>query len=166
MNSKYVVILSFLISRQIFSLLSDIENCDYSKMDFPCGDKCLGMFGICNCENERIYDGLFGATRRRYCCTPDAVKCKMTNKHTASCSEGDVQQAYTYEDPSDLDLNNNDIINMPKCNGKCYNDYNTSKHLGLYTHYTTCPDKFVYWSALCRGVSFCDGDVDICGEDL
>ena len=34
--------------------------------------------------------------------------------------------------------------------------YNTSQHLGLYTHFT-CPDKYVYWRALCRGVSFCVG---------
>ena len=46
-----------------------------------------------------------------------------------SCSEGYVQQAYTYEDPSDLDFNNNDIINMPKFNGKCYNDKNKSHNI-------------------------------------
>ena len=58
-----------------------------------------------------------------------------------------------------------DVDGAPPCHGQCYNDYPTSKYIGFYSHYT-CPDKCVHWSGMCRGVSWCEGDQEICGEDL
>ena len=87
--------------------------------------------------------------------------CKRT-LHGVTCLEGEVLVAdHLYL----VDIDKFVVDDSPQCNGQCFNDYLTSQYLGPLTHYS-CPDKCIYWSGLCRGVSFCDGDEEICGEDL
>ena len=64
-----------------------------------------------------------------------------------------------------VDAGKFDATGTTPCNCQCYNDHVNSQFLGQFSHYT-CPDKCVHWSAMCRGVSFCDGDEEVCGEDL
>ena len=120
-----------------------------SNYQFLCGDKCLyrdpiddDVSEFCTCGNNTILDN------DRFCCTPPAVKCNKTQEG-AVCHEGVVQS----------------VNSDSRCNTKCYNDYFASKFLGQNAHYS-CPDKCVDWKDWCHGVSFCDQDESICGEEL
>ena len=95
-----------------------------------------------------------------YCCTSPEVQC-METEEGVECPQGLVL----------------DKAFGAMCHGRCYNDYLTSQYIGLSSHYT-CPDScievfistditdFEVSGAACQGVSFCDGDEKICGEDL
>ena len=96
-----------------------------------------------------------------YCCTHPSVKCTKT-KYGAFCPFGKVLEAGHF--PA-YDVDKFNVTGATPCHGQCYNDYQTSKHISEYSHYT-CPDKCVHWSGMCRGVSWCEGDQEICGEDL
>ena len=81
-----------------------------------------------------------------YCCISPMEQC-MKNKRGAECPNGKMLEPYEM------------------CHGRCYNDYMTSRYLGVYTQFS-CPHKCVEWRDMCQGVSFCDGDEEVCGEDL
>ena len=111
-----------------------------------------------------FWDGggiLYDLPTPKYCCTPPSVQCRKTLSG-ATCPEGEVLEA---EHLYAVDVDKFEATGTTPCNGQCYNDYATSQYIGVYSHYT-CPDKCVHWSAMCRGVSFCDGDEEVCGEDL
>ena len=137
------------------------DTCEYDAWRYPCGDICLPQKSSCICGDELILEPtIFFIPNRKYCCKSPAEKCRWT-LFGATCQHGEVLEAdHFYIAAPDFVVDDS-----PLCNGRCYNDYFTSQHLGVYSHYT-CPDKCVYWSGLCRGVSFCDGDEEICGEDL
>ena len=48
---------------------------------------------------------------------------------------------------------------------QCYNSYQDSQHIGGLSHYT-CPHACVPWIDMCQGVSWCEGDHEVCGPDL
>ena len=140
------------------------DTCNYPKLQGPCGDICISdLDETCTCGNVsistlnpgKLFIGL------SFCCTPPSVQCRKTI-FGVHCTEGYIIKTDT------IHLVNVEKFNVTgtiPCNGKCINDYLTSKYLALYAHYT-CPDKCVHWSGMCRGVSFCDGDEEMCGEDL
>ena len=121
-----------------------------SNSKFLCGDKCLfrdpideheSIKELCTCGENTIDDDSF-------CCAPSSVRCNKTQKG-AECPEGVVQN----------------VNSKHRCNTKCYNDYFTSKYIGQNAHFS-CPETCVDWKDWCHGVSFCDQDEQICGEDL
>ena len=140
------------------------DTCDYNHK-YPCGDICIEVSilwpspRICLCGDEVIINGDYiGHLNLKYCCS--LLHCKRT-VYGAHCLDGEVLEAdHFYVAAPDFVVDDS-----PLCHGKCYNDYLTSQYTTMFSHYT-CPDMCVYWSGLCRGVSFCDGDEEICGEDL
>ena len=145
------------------SLSNYSDTCEYDKWNYPCGDVCIDDLHrhSCMCGDELISEvPIISITNRKYCCTHSTEKCRRTI-FGATCQQGEVLVAdHLYLVAPDFVVDDS-----PLCHGRCYNDYFTSQHLGMYTHYS-CPDKCIYWSGLCRGVSFCEGDEEICGEDL
>ena len=131
---------------------------------YKCGDVCLTkLIGLCLCGTKFIsnWDILRNSQNMNYCCTHPSVKCTKT-KYGAFCPLGKVLEAGHF--PA-YDVDKFNVTGATPCHGQCYNDYQTSKHISEYSHYT-CPDKCVHWSGMCRGVSYCDGDQEICGDDL
>ena len=56
-----------------------------------------------------------------------------------------------------------------ECNGRCYNEYSSSKYLGYSTANFFCSgllEQCVKVVDLCRGVSWCPDDVQICNNQL
>ena len=149
------------------------DSCDYTKYNYPCGDICVGYvdywLGKCTCGDQVIggWDEwipgskILGSLTPKYCCTPPSVQCRKT-LFGATCPEGEVLEAEHFYTVA---VDKFDPTGTTPCNGRCYNDYVTSQFIAPYSHYT-CPDKCVHWSAMCRGVSFCDGDEEMCGEHL
>ena len=121
-----------------------------------CGDEVMGGWGDGWIPGRKIY----GILTPKYCCTPPSVQSRKTLLG-ATCQEGDVLEAEHFYSV----VGKFETTGTTPCNGQCYNDYVTSQFLGVSSHYT-CPDKCVHWSAMCWGVSFCDGDEEVCGEDL
>ena len=143
------------------------DNCDYSSTHgdfyydqnyYRCGDICVRKSQKCICGDWVIFQPFFNVA---YCCTPPEVKC-MKTEAGVECPQGEKQSQDT----------------EPMCHGRCYNDYLTSQYIGLMSHYT-CPDTCIevllnpekgdiseVIGDMCQGVSFCEGDEKICGEDL
>ena len=148
-------------SVNFFSSRRNQSTCDYINYSFMCGDICLNLMSTCSCGGVEFTGVVWIKDSVQYCCTPPSVQCRRT-LNGASCPEGEVLEAdHLYL----VDVDKFVVDDSPRCNGQCFNDYLTSQYLGSFTHYS-CPDKCIYWSGLCRGVSFCDGDEEICGEDL
>ena len=118
-----------------------------------CGDMCIYYWQYCSCGGEVINLRDFGEGVRsgvqQYCCVePQGEQCvKGKNPVGAECAQGEVIP----------------IDNM--CGDKCYNTYQDSKNLGDTAHYQ-CPDKCVSIFDMCRGINWCDTDVDQCNENL
>ena len=131
--------------------------CDYRNSTL-CGDICLESQELCKCGGltfkestryeKQIKDGVTfeDFPILSYCCTPPSVRCTKTESG-AVCLSGEVY----------------DLDSEKPCYSRCYNDYLTSDFLGFYTHFT-CPDRCVGWVDLCQGVSFCEGDTEVCRE--
>ena len=164
MESSHVLLLFLLTGQNSFLLCSSVisnysDPCDYYNGVGPCGDVCVTKYATCICGEVVIRNTIFGDPH--YCCIPPEVKCKKTIVG-ATCPEGDVLEVeHTYT----VDVDKFNVTGSTPCHGRCFNDYFTSPSLSLYAHFA-CPDKCVHWSAMCRGVSFCDGDQEVCGEDL
>ena len=47
----------------------------------------------------------------------------------------------------------------------CHNSYQDSEYIGPQAHFT-CPHTCVPWENMCRGVSWCQGDHEVCGSVL
>ena len=155
-------ILIFISGLNLIESYNYSDSCYYIDTHYPCGDVCLnGIWNICICGQVPLRVKITDWNHLQYCCTPPSVKCKKTLQG-AYCPEGEVNEAehFYIAYPEKFD-----VAGSIPCYGQCYNDYHTSEYLGIYSHYT-CPDKCVHWSGMCRGVSYCEGDQEICGEDL
>ena len=170
MRLHKIVILIFIIQGHKCDLSVNVKSnysdtCEYVNSivgQYPCGDICLENSGICTCGGEVMKnDNAYGGVHPRYCCTPSLVQCRKTILG-AFCPEGEVLEA---EEIYMVDVDKFDPTGTIPCNGRCYNDYFSSHFIGTASHYT-CPDECISWSAMCRGVSFCEGDEEMCGEDL
>ena len=127
------------------------DNCNYRNDNITiirCGDICSEWTVPCICEDQVVHD-----FQQFYCCTPPDVQCSETGEEESKqvwCPQGEVLS----------------IKDAPMCHGRCYNDYLTSQYIGEDAHYT-CPEQCIpVADVACQGVSFCDADEEICGEDL
>ena len=129
-------------SVDVSSNYSDTCHYEDGQMQYPCGDICLGAwYEICTCGDES-YSALTSVAKIfegwPICCTPPSVQCRKT-VFGVNCPEGEFIKANTFHF---VDVEKFNVTGTIPCNGKCINDYRTSKYHGIFTHYT-CPDKCV-----------------------
>ena len=129
------------------------DPCDYTEREgmVMCGDKCIGLYFKCYCGSDYFRPYFTD----EHCCLEPGDTCtrelhwgSYTNGH---CNEG------------------RKVSKSSACNTttgpRCYNSYQHSQFIG-YTAYYTCNDSCVSWEKMCRGVSWCEGDHQVCGPDL
>ena len=127
------------------------DDCDYRKDYYKCGDKCIYFYNDCQCGDNTLLESPYLGSGR-YCCSDKPCRTKynrLKGGYDVKCPEGRV-------------------LNMTTaCNGRCYNDYKTSKYLGAETQYN-CPDTAVCipWNQMCQGVYQCQDSVNICSPQL
>ena len=124
------------------------DTCNYSEKRMRCGDKCAGSDG-CVCGNAVILPW-YGD---QHCCLPPGGSCtmRMDRWEGGVCSDGWTQSMST---PCNTTMG-----------PRCYNSYNHSLIIGRQAHYT-CPDTCVPMRDMCQGISWCEGDTQVCGPDL
>ena len=125
------------------SVLSYPDTCNYTDWRRAmCGDQCISWLGDCYCGSDIIhpYRG------DDHCC---GENCTLDSYGDIDCSEG---RKLSKSSPCNITM-------------RCYNSYQHSQYIGPQSHYT-CPDTCVPWEAMCRGVSHCEGDHQVCGSDL
>lgn len=138
--------------------------CDYRRGDYRhpnynvrCGDQCIDWKRDCQCGNETFRPGYTD----QHCCLPpggnytrEPGKDKWGNPTTnAVCTQGRTHPM------SSLCVNTIAALT-------CYNSYQDSDdNIGPQAHFT-CPHTCVPWENMCRGVSWCQGDYEVCGSDL
>ena len=128
------------------SVLSYPDTCDYTEEGRGmCGDQCTS-WGACDCGSDTIFH-YFGDEQ---CC---AESCTLD-------SYGDGDDVGVCSQGRKLSMSSPCNITM-----RCYNSYQHSLYLGGESHYT-CPDTCVPWQSMCRGVSHCEGDTQVCGPHL
>ena len=128
------------------------DSCYYNQWGSGiCGDMCIyGRGDKCYCQSYtdsfRPYD-----TDEHCCLNPGGEGCSTDRYGDGHCSEG------------------RKLSKSSACNTtmgpRCYNSYQHSKYIGRKSHYT-CPDTCVPWEEMCQGVSWCEGDHQVCGPDL
>ena len=120
--------------------------CDYWRGTGMCGDQCTNAY--CQCGSDKFVPD----SDDEHCC---GESCTLVERYggyrDGNCSEG---RKLSKSSPC------NTTIGM-----QCYNSYQHSKYIGYDSHYT-CPDTCVPWESMCRGVSHCEGDHQVCGPDL
>ena len=121
------------------------DTCNYTKKSFMCGDQCV----------DKNWDKCH--------CGPDTIKPIFDNYHC--CGESCILDP----DEDGVCSQGRKLSKSSPCNTtmgvQCYNSYQHSQYIGEKSHYT-CPDTCVPWEAMCRGVSQCEGDHQVCGPDL
>ena len=138
------------------------DNCHYdtSYLNFKCGDLCPPTsFSKCYCGSSK--------ERSNHCCLPPESRCEIQDLGRKDyknetildvvCPDGQNYPSYSWRNQWYCDSNNSSL--------HCYNSYQHSEYIGSDSHYT-CPDKCVPMLEMCNGVSFCDGDQQVCGPDL
>lgn len=120
------------------------DTCDLSHRNVRCGDQCISQFAECQCGNETFLP----LYTDQHCCLPPGGTC---TRDGGVCSQGRTQS-----------------MSSP-CNTtagpRCYNSYQHSQYVSIKAHYT-CSDTCVHWEEMCQGVSWCEGDHQVCGQDL
>ena len=149
------ILVVFLLKSVICDNVTISDTCNYRgyRPQYLCGDVCLDYFNDCDCGGQVIEYGW----DYEYCCVPASVHCTKTERTdwygypVYRCPQGEV---LSMKSPT-------------PCNatGQCYNDILTSEHIGSRAHYTF-KDKCITGDDLCQGVSFCDGDEEVCGPQL
>ena len=129
----------------------NLDTCLYiSGNEVKCGDQCLSQFDDCQCGSDKFNPRLTD----QFCCLPPGGTC-TGNRHGVVCSEGRTLSMSTRCE--------NTTRNMT-----CHNDYllgEFNKPLGPESHFT-CPDSCVSWEDMCRGVSWCPAELEVCDSDL
>ena len=119
------------------------DTCDYNAGRVLCGDQCIDQYADCYCGSDTIqpyYDD------DKYCC---GESCTLNKDGSGVCRQG---WKLSMSSPCNTTM-------------RCYNSYQHSQHIGHQSHYT-CPDTCVPWEAMCRGISHCEGDHQVCGPEL
>ena len=118
-----------------------------------CGDVVTWFSWDCSCNNT-IISPFYEFYEDLYCCVPeDQGQCYNPSDDSIGgvCPEGKP----IYKD-------------VP-CNKKCYNDYNLSYHLYTKAHFYCVKDDSAFClpiEKLCRGIEYCESDVEVCDEEL
>ena len=139
------------------------DTCEYSDRYVRCGDQCIDKNANCQCGPDvfRPY------TTTDHCCIPSPGTCTKENRGSIGnylnptddgvCSEG-VKLPMSTKCPDTEDQGRRDL--------SCYNSYEDSLDIGFRSHFT-CPNTCVSVNyELCRGVIWCDSDVQQCGPSL
>ena len=120
------------------------DTCNYTVSGTSmCGDQCYYGEDHCSCGSVNIR---YWKKDDAYCC---GESCTLNSYGGGRCIEGRT-----------LSISSHCNITM-----RCYNSYQHSLYIGDQSHYT-CPDTCVPWEAMCRGVSHCEGDHQVCGPHL
>ena len=126
------------------------DTCEYSEGFFGrdmCGDKCMVNDDWCTCGSDRFKPWYTDD----HCCFPLGGSCITEPNVGGRCSEG---RKLSKSSPCNTTMG-----------PRCYNSYQHSQYIGQKAYYT-CPDTCVPWEEMCRGISRCEGDHDLCGPDL
>ena len=119
------------------------DTCNYTEYRDMCGDQCIGWRDSCYCGSDTIRL----LSDDEHCC---GESCTLYGENGV-CSQG------------------RKLSKSSPCNNtmglRCYNSYQHSLVISEKSFYT-CPDTCVPWEAMCRGVSHCEGDHQVCGPDL
>ena len=128
------------------------DTCDY-RYNMKCGDQCINRAAKCHCGSS---DTFKPSWTDQYCCIPSGGSCtrKPGRRGTDDgfCSEGRKLSMSTPCNNTNRSL-------------QCHNSYQDSQYIFDKSHYT-CPHTCVPWEDMCRGVSWCEGDHEVCGPDL
>ena len=120
------------------------DTCDYTAGGYMCGDQCVSRNGDRYCGSDIILP----SSDNEHCC---GESCSLDRDNDGFCRQGRTQSKLSH-------------CNTTK-GVRCFNSYQHSLYLGDKSHYT-CPDTCVPWEAMCRGVSHCEGDHQVCGPHL
>ena len=118
------------------------DTCDYTRGYVSCGDQCILWGDECHCGPEE--DTFRPLNNEKHCCLPPGGSSCIKRPgrpgygEDAVCSEGRTL-------PMSSPCNNTNTALQ------CHNDYLTSEHLGLLSHYR-CPQACVRMLDMCRGV--------------
>ena len=130
-----------------------------------CGDLCIGRYDNCYCGTDNIRDTFRPFDNNKdnvHCCGEsctlgtDVPVCNVHKGERCKWIKGDCRQGRKLSMSSPC----NTTMGV-----RCYNSYLHSLVIGDKSHYT-CPETCVSWEAMCRGVSHCEGDHQVCGPDL
>ena len=137
-----------------------LDTCIYiNGNEVKCGDQCIYPTADCQCGSDTFKPRLTD----QFCCLPPGGTCiaDPSDQGLVVCSEGRT-----------LSMSNrceNTTRNMT-----CHNDYLIGLSrisefnipiLGPESHFT-CPDSCVSWEDMCRGVSWCSAELEVCDSDL
>ena len=128
---------------------TNTDRCDYTKK-IRCGDQCLLGAVSCYCGSDTDY--FYPSRTDEHCCLELGESCYRHWTNYGVCYEG------------------RRLSMSSACNTttgpRCYNSYQHNPwDLGIQAHYT-CPNTCVPWREMCRGVSWCEGDHQVCGPEL
>ena len=130
------------------------DTCDYTESGWSvmCGNKCIERDNWCNCNGSDT-DWFRPYVDNVHCCLEPGETCTRDSDYHGAvrCSEG-----------KKLSISSTCNTTMGP---RCYNSYQHSQYIGKQSHYT-CPDTCVPWEEMCLGLSWCEGDTQVCGPDL
>ena len=137
------------------------DTCNYTSGDYvKCGDQCISSGAKCQCGSSDTFLPYTIHHTDQHCCIPSGESCTRepveywdgVTRDEGVCSEG-------------RKLSMSSPCNNTNRAQQCYNSYQDSQNIGIQSHYT-CPHTCVPWVNMCRGVSWCEGDQEVCGPDL
>ena len=117
--------------------------------------KCIHYGAECFCGSSDPSETFRPWSTDQQCCIPSGGSCTRkpgTYHDDGVCSEGRKLSMSTHCENSNRSL-------------QCHNSYQDSQYIGVYSHFT-CPNTCVPWDDMCRGVSWCEGDYEVCGPEL
>ena len=122
------------------------DSCDHnSHFEHKCGDKCSQL---CWCGRSWIEEF------DEFCCSDKP------------CLDLDQNYEFYYANRTNC-TEGRALKTSQLCNGKCNNNYLTSKSISLRATFSCLETReCIPWQYWCQGVSFCLDDVNICSQDL
>ena len=139
------------------------DSCDYEYpggREVRCGDQCIDKNARCLCGSDAF---------RPYI---TAEQCCIASSQTCTREFGDTINPSTLRPTDDAICSTGLKLSMStKCPAstrelECYNPYEDSKEIGFRSHYS-CPRTCVSLNLeMCRGVNWCNSDIQQCGPSL
>ncbi len=137
----------------------------FGRREVMCGNQCIGSGDYCYCGDDIFQlpnDVGSPYPTGEHCCLEPGETC---NKELhGPCKDLFVQCLDKTRCSEGRKVSMSSACNTTM-GPRCYNSYQHSQYIGRQSHYT-CPDACVPWEEMCRGVSWCEGDHQVCGPDL
>ena len=126
------------------------DTCSYTR-GVMCGDQFIrDADDYCYCGSYTDTDAFQPYYTDEHCCLEPGKTCTR-GQFSGHCNEG------------------RKLSKSSACNTtmgpRCYNSYQHSQYISHKAQYT-CPNTCVPWQEMCRGLSWCEGDHQVCGPDL